>query len=100
MLNKKFIKTKKVCQITFTLPSDLAAKQATVVGEFNDWDTTKNPMSKVKGIWKTTLELEQNREYQYRYVVNGSDWYNDPDADKFVPNNIDGDNSVVVTYNN
>jgi 1,4-alpha-glucan branching enzyme len=100
MLNKKFIKSKKTCQVTFSLPDGDAVKQASVVGEFNGWDADKNPMSKVKGIWKTTVEVDQGREYQYRYFVNGREWLNDPEADKYVPNNIDGDNSVVVTYNN
>ena len=100
MLNKKFIKSKKTCQVTFSLPAEVATKQASVVGEFNGWDASKNPMNKVKGVWKTTVEVEQGHEYQYRYVVNGGEWLNDPQADKYVPNNIDGDNSVVVTYNN
>lgn len=100
MLNKKFIKSKKTCQVTFSLSNGDTVKEASVVGEFNDWDASKNPMNKVKGIWKTTVEVEQGREYQYRYVVNGSEWMNDPEADKYVPNNIDGDNSVVLTYNN
>lgn len=100
MLTKKFIKSRQTCQVTFILPEEVAAKQASVVGEFNGWDATKNPMSKVKGVWKATLELEQNREYQYRYLVNGQEWLNDSQADKYVPNNIDGENCVVVTYNN
>jgi 1,4-alpha-glucan branching enzyme len=100
MINKKFIKSKKTCQVTFFLPEDVAAKRASVVGEFNGWDAAKNPMSKVKGLWKATVEVDQNHEYQYRYLVNDSEWYNDPQADKYVSNNIDGENSVVVTYNN
>ncbi len=100
MLSKKFLKTKSVCQVTFELPSEIEAKQVCLVGDFNNWDDTANPMRKVKGVWKTTLKLEQGREYQYRYFVNGSEWHNDYDADKYVPNNVDGDNSVVVTYQN
>jgi len=97
MLTKKFFKTKNACQVTFQLPPEIKATSVTVVGEFNDWDTTANPMKKVKGIWKTSLELEKGREYQYRYFVNSAEWLNDPGADKYVPNNIDGENSVVVT---
>jgi hypothetical protein len=33
-------------------------------------------------------------------VVNGGEWYNDDAADKYVSNNIDGENSVVMTYQN
>lgn len=100
MLTKKFFKNKDTCQVTFQLPKDVEAKSVALVGEFNDWDTTAHPMKKVKGIWKTTLELENGHEYQYRYLVNGVEWLNDWKADKYVPNNIDGDNSVVVTKNN
>ena len=100
MLKKKFYKTKPTCDITFQLPKDIEAKSVSVVGDFNDWDENANPLRKIKGVWKTTLKLEQGHEYQYRYVVNGEKWTNDWDADKYVPNNVDGDNSVVVTYNN
>lgn len=97
MLTKKFFKSKPTCQVTFQLPKDIKAKKANLVGEFNDWDESANPLKKVKGVWKTTLELEQGQEYQFRYMVNGSEWHNDDTADKYVPNNVNGDNSVVVT---
>jgi len=100
MPNKKFLKSKPVCQVTFQLPQEIKAKTACVVGEFNDWDKTANPLRKTKGVWKTTLKLEQDREYQYRFLVNGSEWHNDWEADKYIPNNVDGDNSVVATYKN
>ncbi len=100
MLKKKFFKTKPTCQVTFHLPEDVEAKEANLVGEFNAWDATATPMKKVKGVWKTTLELEKDREYQFRYVVDGGEWYNDEAADNYVPNFIDGDNCVVVTHPN
>jgi len=100
MLTKKFYKTKSTCDVTFELPKNIEAKSAYVVGDFNEWDETANPLRKVKGVWKTTLKLEQGHEYQYRYFVNGQEWHNDWEADKYVPNNVGGDNSVVVTYNN
>ncbi len=100
MLKKKFFKTKSTCDVTFQLPKELKAKQASVVGDFNNWDPAANPLKKVKGVWKTTLKLEQGHEYQYRYVINNNEWHNDYNADKYVPNNIDGDNSVVITYKN
>ncbi len=98
MLTKKFLKTKPICEVTFQLPAEVEAKQAYVVGEFNNWDLTATPLRKRKGVWKTTLKLEQGHEYQYRYFVNGVEWHNDHNADKYVPNNVDGDNSVVITY--
>jgi len=29
------------------------------------------------GTFSITLDLDLNREYQYRYLVNGLDWHND-----------------------
>ena len=100
MLTKKFIKSRNSCQVTFQLPKDVKAKQVSVVGEFNNWDETAHPLKKVKSVWKTTLELEQGREYQFRYLVDGEAWHNDEAADKYISNNIGGDNSVVVTAQN
>lgn len=100
MIKKKFLKSKPVCEVTFELPKDIAAqKEACVVGEFNGWDETANPMQKSKGVWKTTLKLEADQEYQFRYLVDGQNWYNDETADRYTPNYIDGDNSVLVTSN-
>ncbi len=100
MIKKKFFKTKPTCDVTFELPKEIKAKQATVAGDFNEWNPTATPLKKVKGVWKTTLKLEQGREYQYRYFVDGEVWHNDWEADKYVPNYVDGDNSVVLTYKN
>ncbi len=97
MLTKKFSKSKPNCQVTFQLPAGVQAKQAYLVGEFNNWDKKAVPLKKVKGVWQTTLDLEKGREYQFRYFVNGEEWHNDEAADKYVPNNVDGNNSVVVT---
>lgn len=104
MITKKFLKSKPVVEVTFQVPDQLVeqteASKVCLVGDFNDWDESANPMRKFKGVWKTTLKLEQGREYQYRFLINGSEWHNDWDADKYVPNNVGGDNSVVETYNN
>ena len=100
MLKKKYFKSKPTCQVTFHLPKDVKAKEVSLVGEFNGWDKAATPLKKVKSVWKATLELEKDKEYQFRYLVDGQAWHNDEAADSYVPNFIDGDNSVVVTYKN
>ena len=97
MLKKKFFKSKPTCQVTFELPEGIQAQKVSVVGDFNNWDENTDRMKKVKQVWKATVELDKDQEYQFRYLVNGTDWHNDDGADKYVPNNISGDNSVVVT---
>jgi 1,4-alpha-glucan branching enzyme len=103
MVDKKFLKSKSVCEVKFEVPEEQlssgeAVSQVCLVGEFNGWDNEANPMKRVKGVWKTSLKLETEREYQYRYLVNGATWQIDWNADKYVSNGVDGDNSVVVTY--
>ena len=98
MLKKRYVSNGEICKVTFILPEDLEAKSATVVGDFNNWNKKGNPMQQLKsGVWKTEIKLEAGREYQYRYFVNGTEWHNDWDADKYVAHPYGGENSVVIT---
>src|SRR5688572_28366038 len=95
MLKKKFLKTK--CKVEFLLPDQLAAdaNSAYLVGDFNNWDESATPMEKKGKSFKATLDLPLDGEYQFRYLVNGSEWHNDWHADRYVPNPFSCDNSVV-----
>jgi len=100
MLKKQFLKTKDVCKVTFSLPTQVQGESVYLVGDFNHWDETATPMKRNKdGSFSITLDLEKGREYQFRYLVNGSEWHNDWEADRYVPNPFSGDNSVVSTLN-
>ena len=99
MLKKRFLKSGKV-KVEFVLPEAVAAEaeSAYLVGDFNDWDEQATPMKKYKnGKFKVTLTLDPNREYRFRYLVNGNQWHNDWDADGYVANPYGGDNSIVNT---
>ena len=48
------------------------------------------------GTFTATLSLEPNKEYHFRYLVDGQHWANDWSADKYVPNAHGSDDSVVV----
>ena len=98
MLKKEHLKTKPICKVTFTLPEAIKAESAYLVGDFNEWNETNAPMKNLKnGRFTVTLELEKGREYQFRYLINGGDWQNEWEADKYIPSPFGGDNSVVVT---
>ena len=102
MFKKRFLKSGKV-KVEFVLPEAIAADAETVflVGDFNEWDEQATPMTKFKnGKFKVTVELEPEIEYQFRYLVNGNQWHNDWDADKYVANPFSGDNSVIETVSN
>jgi 1,4-alpha-glucan branching enzyme len=101
MIKKKFLKSK--CKVTFELPDGISEGVDSVylVGDFNNWDERATPMEhKNSNVFAITLDLEPNREYQYRYLVNGAEWHNDWEADKYVSNPFHGDNSVVSTFTN
>jgi 1,4-alpha-glucan branching enzyme len=98
-IRKEYLKSRKACKVTFRLPKIAAAdaQSVCIVGDFNDWNLYANPMKKLKnGSYTVTLELEPGREYQFRYLIDGSNWENDWNADKYVKGPYgDSDNSVV-----
>jgi 1,4-alpha-glucan branching enzyme len=98
-LKKQYLKTKPVCKVTFTLAKEAAgdANVAHVVGDFNDWNIKATPMKKLKnGGFTATATLERGKEYQFRYLLDGTNWQNDWSSDKYVTNRFGGDNSVVI----
>jgi 1,4-alpha-glucan branching enzyme len=99
MVKKQFLKTK--CQVDFELPAEISdtVESVSLVGDFNDWDAQATPMLQSKAhLFTVRLNLQPDREYQYRYLINGQDWHNDWNADRYVSNPFSGDNSVVSTY--
>lgn len=95
-LKKTYVKSKNVCKVTFSLP-EKEANEAYIVGDFNAWQEQATPMKKGKGGFSATLELEPGREYQFRYLLDGSKWANDDAADGYYPTPFhDAENSVIV----
>jgi hypothetical protein len=76
--------TRKVPEgIEFTY-HDPSAYSVSLAGSFNSWDTRSNPMVKDdEGTWSTVIPLEAGK-YEYKFVVNGSDWMADPDNPRVV----------------
>lgn len=91
MLTKKY--TKKAVKVTFEVEQP-QAEEVAVLGEFNGWQPES--MKKFKnGKHKLTVDLEPQREYQFRYLVDSAEWDNDAEADRYVANGHGQDNSVV-----
>jgi hypothetical protein len=97
-LIKKDFKTGEY-KVTFRLPKEAVqgAKSVTIVGDFNEWNTTATPMTGLKdGSFQITLTLPAEREYRFRYLIDGTRWENDWCADKYIPNDYGADDSVVI----
>lgn len=104
MIAKKFLKSKPVCKVTFTLPVEAAptAKKVALVGEFNNWDVKKAiPLKKQAkaGVFKALVDLETGKSFEFRYLIDGETWENDWQADAYNPTPYGEENSVVVTLN-
>jgi len=97
MLKKRRFKKQKITKVTFLLPSEVEAETVHLMGEFNDWQTSQAMRRQKDSSWRITVDLEPGREYQFRYLVDGQRWLNDPQADNYVPNPYGDQNSVVVT---
>jgi 1,4-alpha-glucan branching enzyme len=99
-VRKRYLKTKPVCKVTFKIPAKVAnkAQTAKIVGEFNNWSFTANPMKRLKdGTFTATLDLDNGKTYQFRYFLDDHRWENETAADKFVRSPYgDSENSVIV----
>ena len=98
-IKKRYLATKGMCEVTFRLPKNAAPEAETVciVGDFNDWNSEANRMKRLKnGDYTIKLNLEPGRDYEFRYLIDSSQWENDWNADCYVKSPFgDTDNSVV-----
>jgi CheY-like chemotaxis protein len=98
-IKKRYLSGKDVCEVTFRLPKIAApdAEMVCIVGDFNDWDIQSNRMKRLKnGDYTIKLNLEPGKDYEFRYLINESQWENDWNADSYVKSPFGGtDNSVV-----
>ncbi|MCW3805054.1 isoamylase early set domain-containing protein [Plebeiibacterium marinum] len=90
-IKKQFLKSKPECKVTFKFEKKdgLKPESVKVIGDFNDWDTAVEPMKPLKsGDFTQTLNLSSGSEFQFRYLVDDSQWINDEEADCFVDNGM------------
>ncbi|MCH2213756.1 MAG: isoamylase early set domain-containing protein [Flavobacteriales bacterium] len=100
MIKKQFLKSKPVCKVTFSMPAEAApeAKEIQLVGEFSEWTKSPIEMKKLKnGSFKTTVNLETGKEYEFRYVIDGERWENDWEADAYRQSPIAAEENSVVS---
>ncbi len=97
-IEKRFLKTRPVCKVTFTLPRAAAPEAETVciMGEFNDWSRDATPMKRrANGDLVACVDLEKGRSYRFRYLIDGWKYENDWAADRYESNPYGGEDSVI-----
>ena len=100
MFTKKYLKNKNVCRVRFKLQKEVIGPAETVnlVGVFNNWDESAGAMKKLKnGDFSAVLDLELERSYQFRYLVDDTRWINDEKADIYLPSPFHGEDNSVIT---
>jgi hypothetical protein len=86
-------------RVTFRLPNVNRAERICLVGEFNAWCPTANPLYADGDHLVTEIVVPAGRVYRFRYLLDGDRWENDWAADDYVPNEFGGDDSVVDLTN-
>ncbi|MEZ4987097.1 MAG: helix-hairpin-helix domain-containing protein [Saprospiraceae bacterium] len=99
MIKKQYSKTAPVCNVTFTLTTEQVGKNAEVrvLGTFNDWSWDKGlVLASKKKAYEGNIELAAGQVYEFRYVVNGHNWFNDESADDYQPTPFFSHNCVLA----
>ncbi len=99
MITKTYVKSRQIWKVKFELPKEewpvgVNVRSVHLVGDFNDWNKSIHPLKLRKTVYSLAHELQPG-EYQFRYVINGTDWFNDWHADGYVPNNTGSDNCLL-----
>lgn len=81
---------------TFVYESSQNVTSVNVAGTFNNWNKDADPMVRESGARWTLKKTLPAGVYQYKFVLNGSDWIVDPKAEKNVDDGEGHVNSVIT----
>jgi 1,4-alpha-glucan branching enzyme len=95
MIQKTYFKTKDYCKVKFTLKPGSAQKVA-IAGLNGNWNAPVLMSRKKDGTFSCELSLPKNTEHQFKYLVDETEWINDPEADDQLENTYGTTNSVIV----
>ena len=96
MIKKRFFKTKDEVEVTFEWPKG-DIKNIALAADFNQWEVTPMKLNKKTKTYNFKVRLPKDQSYQFRYLINESQWENDPKADGYISNNYGEDNSLLST---
>lgn len=97
MLTKKFFKTNNEAEVTFQFSRN-DVESVSLIAEFNDWQPIHMKFNKKEKAFRTKVRLPKDAQFQFKYLLNGTEWENDYQADKYTPNSFGTEDSVVLTH--
>jgi AMP-activated protein kinase-like protein len=95
MILKTYYKTKEYCKVKFSF-KDENADTVQIRGLNSDWQKSIVMSKKKDGSFTADVTLPKDSKHQFKYVVNETEWLNEPEADSQEPNEFGGSNSVIV----
>lgn len=76
---------------------DDEAHTVSLAGDFNGWNAVSNPLTKDDaGLWFCKVATPRTGRYEYKFVVDGTRWKEDPGNGLKVSDGYGGLNSVIV----
>ena len=95
MIQREPTKRGDQVKVTFYLGSRNGNIRVSLVGDFNAWRAGVNMFKRKGDVDVASITLSAGRRYEFRYVDDEGNWFNDEAADGYVPNAFGGDNSYV-----
>ena len=84
-----------VVELRFVLPAHHPARPIGVAGDFNGWDWNQTLLEAHGDHLEARVEVERGHKYQFRYRGGDQTWFNDDQADDYVPNEFGGVNCLI-----
>jgi serine protease AprX len=76
---------------------DDSANSISVAGDFNDWNHMATPLKRnASGLWFTEIVAPRVGRFEYKFIIDGQRWLEDPSNGMKAPDHHGGLNSVLV----
>lgn len=99
-IKKQLVKSGSICKATFRLTSAEVgdAEEVSLLGCFTNWNSEAVPMKRLKsGDFSAVVNFPVDNVFEFRYLVDGEEWYNDTDADGYIQNDYSSENCLIKT---
>jgi len=94
MVQKTYFKTKDYCKVKFSFKVE-NAETVEILGLNSNWENSIIMSRKKDGTFSAAINLLRDSKHEFKYLVNETEWVNEPEADSQAPNVYGGTNSVI-----
>jgi hypothetical protein len=95
MVQKTYYKTKDYCKVKFSFDVE-NAETIDILGLNNNWKTPISMSKKKDGSFSADVSLPKDSHHEFKYLVNGKEWFNEPSADGEKHHSFGGTNSLII----